>query len=252
MQHGASMITAVCTAALLATMGCGGEDGGNGATQTTAVLPDPVEVTYQCPTVSDQQESAAQVRVVEAGVCAYVDALGYVTYGLVVQNTSDQTVRDVIVDVEVHDSTGVSHGRSIPHHIYALAPGQRVGTGYYSVMQGTAEVVGIETDVNVAAPGATSELPEGEIRVSDVSTTVEGTERKTTFTLTSTYAEAFEDGLGLFVVYRNEAGQIVGGDDDFVTGLGPQEPVTHTVTSTYVNPTITRAEIYPNPDLPAQ
>lgn len=251
MRHGASMITAVSTAALLATVGCGGEDGGSGATQTTALLPDPVEVTYQCPTVSDQG-STAPVQVVEAGVCAYVDALGYVTYGLVVENTSDQTVRDVIVDVEVHDSTGVSHGRSIPHHIYALAPGQRIGTGYYSVVQGTAEVVGIETDVNVAEPGATSELPEGEIRVSDVSTTVEGTERKTTFTLASTYPQPFDDGLGLFVVYRNEAGQIVGGDDDFVTGLGPQGTVTHTVSSTYVNPAITRAEIYPNPDFPAQ
>lgn len=252
MRHGFSMITAVSAAALLASsVGCGGDDSGSSATQTTAVLPDQVSVTYQCPSVPNQPGTGA-VRVVDAGVCGYVDGLGHVTYGLLVENTSDQTVYDVIVDVEVHDSTGVSHGRSIPHHIYALQPGQRIGTGYYAVVHGSADIVGLEFDVDVPDAPPT-ELPAGEITVSDLSTTVEGGERSTTFTLTSTYSRGFEDGLGLFVVYRNEAGEIVGGDDDFITGLGPQGTLTHTITSTYVNPEITQAEVYANPDpRPAQ
>jgi hypothetical protein len=249
MGHERSVITAAAsTAVLLAAVGCGGNDSGSRGAQTTAP-PGHLEVTYRCPELPDRPELAGPVQVVDAGVCAYEDGLSHVTYGMVLENTSDETLRNVIVDVKIRDSQGLVHGREIPHQIFALGPGQRTGSAYFSVVQGGADAASLEVDVDIPEPieGA-DELPSGEIRVSDVSTTVEEGERATTFTLTSTYSRGFETGLSLFVVYRDAEGRIVGGDDDFLTGLGPRGTVTHTVTSSNTDPDITEAEIYPNPD----
>lgn len=250
MRHKGSISTAVATVTVLAAAGCGADDGAGGMTDATVGGPTTVvgEAAYACTSSIEQPDSEGPVRVIDSGACGYQDALGHVTYGLVVENSGDEPLTNVFVDIEAHDASGASHGRPVPHQIYALAPGQRIGVGYDAVAQGTTpEVVELEVSVNVQNDLEPAEGG-GEIQVSDVATAVEGVQRTTTFRLTSTYTQALEGGVALFVVYRDAAGTILGGDDGFVERMDPGATIDQVISSTNINPEITEVEVYVNPD----
>jgi hypothetical protein len=235
-----SIITAVATAGLLTAGSCGGDDDVGGATTQTSAA----EVRYLCPAAAAQPASDGPVQVTETGSCGFDDGLGYVTYGLVVQNTGDQRLNDVHVDVDMH-SAGFTAARATGHHIYELEPGEDLGIGYFAPVQGASGEVALDVQVDVPEPFDDPNIPDGEMTVSDVSTAVEGSARTTTFTLTSTYPEAF-NGVEVFVVYRDDAGAILGGEQSLVGTVEANGTVTHTVPSGYVNPTATQAEVYVN------
>jgi hypothetical protein len=238
MRLGRVMTTAATTAALLTAMGCGGDDSAEGSTTQSSTA----EAGYICP-ASSQPAIQGPVQVTALGGCSYHNGLGHVTYGLVVQNTGDETVHRVSVDVDVLDPSGVSAGRAVPHLVYRLEPGQEIGLGYQSVVQGTPE--GATLSVQVDVPPDPIEWPDGEMTVSDVVTTVEGSARTTTFTLTSSY-EYPRSSVEVFAVYRNAEGQIIGGESDLVENIDAGGTVTHTIPSEYVNPAITEALVFVN------
>lgn len=239
-----SIITAVATAGLLTAGSCGGDDpaAGGPTTQQTGAP----EVGYQCPESASQPAVDGPVQVTKLGVCSYHDGLGRVTYGVVVQNTGDEAVHEVSVDVDVHDTAPVNAGRAVPHFIFELEPGQEIGIGYYSLVEGTPE--GSVLSVQIDYPEATDDgarWADGEMSTSNVVTTVEGGGRTTSFTLASTY-DFPRDSVEVFVVYYDAAGVVVGGEADLVGHIDAQGTVTHVVTSDYVNPAVTEAAVYVN------
>jgi hypothetical protein len=235
-----SIIMAVATAGLLTAGSCGGDDEvGDATTETSAA-----EVGFLCPANVDRPADEAGVRVTEAGVCGYDDGLGRATYGLVLQNTSDGVLNDVVVDIDMH-SAGFNAARATGHHIYKLEPGEDLGIGYYSLVQGTPGEVALDIHVDVPEPANDPNLAQGQITASDVSTALEGTGRTTSFTLTSTYEQAFQD-VEVFVVYRDDAGTILGGEQTVVERVEASGTVTHTLASQYDNPAATQATIYVN------
>jgi hypothetical protein len=232
------IITAATTAAVLTAIGCGGDDSAEGATTQTSTS----EAAYVCPQ-SSQPAVQGPVQVTALGGCSYHNGLGHVTYGLVARNTGDEAVHKVSIDVDVLDPSGVSAGRAVPHLIYRLEPGQEIGVGYQSLVQGTPE--GATLSVQVEVPNEPIEWPEGEIAVSGVATTVEGSARTTSFTLTSSY-DYPRQSVEVFAVYRNAEGQIIGGESDLVESIDAGGTVTHTISSEYLNPEVTEAVVYVN------
>jgi hypothetical protein len=235
-----SIITAVATAGLLTAGSCGGDDEVGGATTETSTA----EVGFLCPADVARPPDEAGVRVTEAGVCGYDDGLGRATYGLVLQNTGEGVLNDVHVDVEMHGA-GFNAARATGHHVYKLEPGEDLGIGYYSLVQGTPGEVALDVRVDVPEPANDPNLAQGQITASNVSTALEGTGRTTTFTLTSTYDRAFE-GVEVFVVYRDDAGTILGGEQTIVERVEAGGTVEHTLPSQYNNPDATQATVYVN------
>jgi hypothetical protein len=256
MRHERSIISICVTAGLLASVSCGGGDDaaeGTPTRQTSAA-----EVVYECPPVEEQQPTDGPVQVTTSGLCSYDDGLGHVTYGVVVRNTGPEPVYRVLLDVDVHDSTGIDAGRAIPHLIHKLEPGEELGIGYSSLVEASA--VGGMTEgralgVRVTVPDMPDPAwPEDGMTVSDVSTTLEGGTRSTTFAITSGY-DFPRDSVEVFVVYRDAQGLILGGEQDLIAQFDPHGTVTHTIGSNYANPAVTQASVYvndnPEPPRPA-
>jgi hypothetical protein len=236
-----SIAAAVVAVGLLvaSVSGCADDDAG-GATRSTM----PPEVRYHCATSVNQPDQTVPIEVVEAGVCGYDDGLGQVTYGVVVQNVGTETLRDVNLSVDVGGSGVTGTGRSVPHYLYVLAPGEQIGVGYRSPQGSTSDELTLQVR---ATQQPVVEQPEADatLAVSGVATAVEEETRTTDFTLTSSYPFPLQR-IEVFVIYRDAEGTIVGGEQDFVERVETQGTVTHTTTSTYVNPAATEAVVFVN------
>lgn len=232
-----SIVAAVAAVALL-TAGACADDDDRGATPETTT-PD---VGYICSSPAAPAVTSMPVQVVGAGVCGYDDGLGEVTYGVVVRNTGDETLKDLSLAVDVRGDGGIVAGRSVPHYVYVLAPGEELGVGYRSPAAAAPE--GLTLGVRVDQMEVVDE-PEADaqVTVSDVSTAVQGNDRTTTFTATSTYPFPLLR-VEVYVVYRDAAGAIVGGEQHLIDRMEVQGTAAHTVTSDYLNPTVTRADVY--------
>lgn len=234
-----STIAAVAAAGLLTAGGCTQDDTTSDATQETT----PPDTRYVCASPVNQTEPDLPVQVV-GGACGYDDGSGHVTYGVVVRNTGSETLHDIGVAVDVQAAGGQGVRRSMPHRVFAIEPGQEVGVSYESQGQGAPSDLTLQVHVD---PMEVVDEPEAEaqVTVSEVTSEVAGGERTTNFTLTSAYPFRIRN-MEVFVVYRDAAGSIVGGDADVVERLEAQSTATHTVTSDYLNPAITEADVYVN------
>jgi hypothetical protein len=242
-----SVVAAVATAALLAA-GCADDDD----TDASGVTTTEPEVAYGCSSPSGQPELTIPVQIVAAGVCGYDDGMGHLYYGVIVQNVGNETLHDMGVTVDVQDTAAVAVGRSVPHQIHRLEPGGELGIGYHTHLQGS------PGDVTIQVRADQLDLPnpteaEADVTVDDVSTAVEGSTRTTNFTLTSRYGFPLQS-VEVFVLYRDDRGAVIGGEQDLVPRLDPQSPVTHSVTSSYLNPAATQASVYVNeiPECPGE
>jgi hypothetical protein len=254
MRHERSIITAGTVALLLTAGSCGdGSDGGDFASRsvtTEEASAASSEVTYDCPGPGEHPVEGP-VQVVAAGLCSYDDGLGRVTYGLVVENTGPETVHEVLLDVDVNDSTGANAGRAVPHFLFELRPGEEIGIGYSSLVEGASVGSAPESRtlaVRVEIPEVLNNIvgwADANVTVSDVSTSVERDARTTTFSLSSTYDFPL-DGVEVYVVYRNDEGAVLGGEADLVPRMEAHGTVAHTITSDYVNPGVTQAQVFVN------
>jgi hypothetical protein len=234
-----SIIATVAAVMLLAAGACADDDDETGTAQQTA----PPEVSYECSPATGL-DSTLPVRLVGGGVCGYDDGLGHVYYGVVLQNVGADDLRDLAVAVDVRDGSLASIGRSVPHQVFVLPPGQEMGIGYHSHLQAPPGQPTMQVQVRPLEVQNGPESP-ADITVSDVATTVQDSSRTTTFTLTSTFLFPLQP-VEVFVVYRDASGAVLGGEQDLVENIPAQGRVPHTLTSSYVNPAVTQASVYVN------
>jgi hypothetical protein len=215
---------------------------------------DPAAISYDCSTgapsdgepVTTTQGADLPVRLVESGFCTYGSET---RYGLVIQNTTDETLTGVQIVVDALDGSGTKvNPLSIPRHIDVLLPGEELGVGGFFLYESPPEVARL--DVHIDGPDEGRDPPPtGELAVSDVSTTLRGTERTTTFTVTSSYDQRLED-LPVSIIYRNADGDIVGGYYSHLDVVESGNPTTSDVNDIgYPNPAVTQAQVFVEPDV---
>ena len=155
------------------------------------------------------------LEVADSGFSNYPDEYdntNRVSYGYIIENNGDEPVANVEITVTLKDAEGTVVS-SDTDNIYLINPGQRVGLGDEPYEE-IATVDSIE--VQAAIPSYASDASElGEITVDGISTTEDSGRWVTTFTASSTY-EVQLDSPYAYAVYRNSAGDIVGGSYGFM------------------------------------
>lgn len=190
------------------------------------------------------------IRTADRGFAVSLDQLWeteYISYGAILENTTDQVATGVNVSIGFLDSSGTVIATDT-QVINVLMPGQTFGVGNAGIEINGGEPV--EMQVDVGEPSSW-ESPDsyGEISVSGINTTVDDYGAPTTtFTAESTYDEQIQ-GPYAFAIYRNSSGDIVGGDWDImnfiqadgsstgeVTGLNTVDDIDAGQTEVYIDP----------------
>lgn len=131
-----------------------------------------------------------------------------VSYGFMVENTSDQVAVGLSASIAFKDAQGTVIGTD-EELVNVILPGASFGIGDAGI-----EVDGEPVDMEVTLSEPTSwESPDdfGEITTSGVNTTIDDWGAPTTsFTAESTYDRQLDSPYA-YVIYRNSAGEIVGG-----------------------------------------
>lgn len=142
------------------------------------------------------------------------------TFAVLVQNPNDDfSARGVQVDVTFVDDTGAELGHDNAF-VEVILPDQTVAVAALIFDAPSAEVADLRVDVDVARWRGGDPV-DGEMQISDVTTDdAEFSGVRTTFQLRSTFSEPLRD-VGVAVVYRDEAGRIVGGSDTIIDVLAP-------------------------------
>jgi hypothetical protein len=220
--------------------------------ETATTSPDDTTGTTGPDSTSEPNEpsepgSAEDIEVVETGFTNFVaqyDEVNHVSYGYVLENTGDEPVSNIEVTVTLKDGDGTVVS-SDTDTIYLIQPGAKVGLGDEPYEE-IAEVA--EMEVQASVPSYTEPAEElGEITAGDISTT-EDSSWKTTFTATSTY-EVQLDGPYAYVIYRNTAGDIVGGSYGFMNVVEAGGSTSGEVTSYEPIPGVdpAKTEVYVDP-----
>ncbi|HLM64137.1 MAG TPA: FxLYD domain-containing protein [Acidimicrobiales bacterium] len=160
--------------------------------------------------------TANDLEVVDSGFSNYpaaFDDTNHVSYGYIIKNNSDEPAAGIEVTIALLDADGTvvsSDSASINY----LAPGASIGQGDepYEEIPEVAEI-----QVQAAIPSYASEpSATGELTTEGISTTDDGSTLTTTFTVSSTYDVQLDGPYG-YVIYRNAAGDIIGGSYDFLS-----------------------------------
>jgi hypothetical protein len=154
--------------------------------------------------------SSSDIEVVDKGFSVFTDELSEeqrFSYGFVVKNNGDSVATSVPITIAFLDDAGTVIGTR-DNYVWVLMPGQSMGLGEDSYEDATNLA---EIQVTVGEP-STWESPDGygEITAEGITTSVDEYGAPTSaFTASSTYAEQVEPYS--YVIYRNAAGEIVGG-----------------------------------------
>jgi hypothetical protein len=239
----ASVVAATVT--LLAAAGCGGDDDGDAAASGGGGD----DGGYDCPIVETEVDSDLPIEVAEAGVCSY----GYgseghfASFGLVVENTGTEPLVDVELGVEADTADGRVELRPMGDQIEVLPGGGRIGIGHGVALEERVEIETLVLTVDQPDRAADAdEMPIGRLFVRDESTTLgDDGERTNSFTAGLALAEEPLEDVPVYVIYRDDAGAIVGGALDSMPRLDPEVlDVEHSFADTYPNPDVVGIEVY--------
>lgn len=216
---------------LLAVVGfssCGGKGGDVGAGKDSAAL----SQSSSTAPLPGAAEMATALKVVESGFSVGPGSTPgdpVLTFGAVVENTSELVVQGVTVTIDVRGADGNHIYRRLedPKEITRLLPGERFGFGH-SIYMSTTEI----SEVRVELSG-----PEAWDRPENVEAALMGTlsaggvttstgflgEPVVQFTAASTFAGAVTP-YG-YAIFRNAAGKIVGGMSQNVGPIAPGKSV---------------------------
>ena len=201
--------------------------GSNGTTTTTADTGAPVE----------------GLAVVDSGFSTYEGFDGPAgSYGLILENRSDQPINHLAVQVVVYDTTDTVVG-TYDHTVAVVGPGARFGLGA-EISDPLPNGIGrldIRTEGREGEP-----IPSGAFTVADVSTSSDEFGVYTTFVVSSSYAVEFEL-TSAYAVYRDAAGRIVGGASGLIDLIPPRGRANGEVTAFAVVPNVARGEVYVDP-----
>jgi hypothetical protein len=180
------------------------------------------------------------LAVVESGFSAYQGFDGPAgSYGLVLENTTDQPITFFTVRVVVYDPNDTVVG-TYHHDVAVVSPGTRLGLGAEigdSLPHGIGRI-----DVR-AEKGEGRPASRGAFSVDGVSTSSDEFGVYTTFVVASSYDTELQLAHA-YAVYRNPAGRIVGGANGLIDRIPPRGRVTGEVTAFDVVPNVARAEVY--------
>jgi len=177
-------------------------------TEPTTTTPDNTGDTTGGSTV-DGSADTADLALVESGFTASDDGG---SYGIIIKNNGTEMVTNFHVEVAVYDPNDTVV-RTDRHLVAKLGPGEQLGIGYDLLSEDVANGVD-HLDVQFE-DGFGDSVPDGTFEISEVATTTDQYGTETTFVVTSTYAIDV-DGPYAYVIYRNSAGEIIGGTYGFV------------------------------------
>lgn len=248
------LLTAAAIGLLVARLGDDDGEGDSGPSPVTEAPPAVTDARDDPTTTADAaaddtttttapRETIAGLEVVDSGFSTYEGFDGQVgSYGLVLENTTDQPITNFTVEVVIYDTTDAVIS-SDPHAVAVVNPGVRLGLG--------AEVAGPlpngigRLDIQVEE-GTGGPVPQGGFTITDVSTSSDEFGIYTAFVVSSTYEVELELPYA-YAVYRNAAGQIIGGANGFVDVIPARGRANGEVTSFEVVPNVALAEVYVDP-----
>ena len=188
-------------------------------------------------------ETIAGLALVDSGFSTYEGFDGPAgSYGLILENTSDQPITYFAVQVVVYDTDETVVGR-YDHDVAVVNPGARLGLGA-EISDPVPNGIGrldIRTEEGDGDPA-----PGGAFTVADVSTSSDEFGVYTTFVVSSSYDVEFELSY-VYAVYRDAAGRIIGGANGLVDLIPPRGRASGEVTAFEVVPNVARADVYIDP-----
>lgn len=192
------------------------------------------------------------IRVVETGFSNIVsDSLFDVSYGVVIENTTDEVAYHTVACVDLQldtDDYTVDDGDGCrqPFTVEVLMPGQRVGFGRFASLT-DADVR--DMSVEIRGPATWEEPDEydrGEIVASDLEVAYSPENHPVvSFAGQSGYELDVVRNATAYAVFRNDDDEIVGAvGTDLPASVVPQERARHTITSEAPLPEVATAEVY--------
>jgi hypothetical protein len=214
---GALAAVALVGLILVVSSGGGDDDAEHGSepVSTTVATTEPSTTTPDntsdttCGSTVDGSSDTADLALVESGFTASDDGG---SYGVIIKNNGTEMVTNFHVEVAVYDPNDTVV-RTDRHLVAKLGPGEQLGIGYDLLSEDVANGVD-HLDVQFE-DGFGDSVPDGTFEISEVATTTDQYGTDTTFVVTSTYAIDV-DGPYAYVIYRNSAGEIIGGTYGFV------------------------------------
>ncbi len=192
----------------------GGDDEPSASTTTTEQTPDTPDDTtassVTTDTTADPGGGGGGSTAVD-GLEASESGFSNTGYGVLITNTSDEDRVNFTVEVAIYDTNDTVVG-SDSHSVGRLNAGDTLGIGY-DITDEVPNGVG-RLDVSFEE-GFSAEAPAGTFTVSEVATTSDEYSTETTFTVESTYEVDLESTYA-YAIYRNAAGDIIGGTYGFV------------------------------------
>jgi hypothetical protein len=218
---------------------------------TTTVGPD--DPADPPATESDPDEPAGNgdVEVVEQGFSNFMGGFDQdersASYGFIVENTSDELATDISISVSAFAADGTALA-SASHTVYVLRPGEKMGVGdeFYGE-NFAAEVAELQVQVSEPSDYGLEDVPdEGALTAEGITTSADEYGVTTTFTAKSTYAQQI-DSPYVYAIYRDAAGEIIGGSYDFLDFIAANGSTAGEVSSYENIPNIASTEVYLDP-----
>jgi hypothetical protein len=207
---------------------------------TTATTDVPSDTTT---TTAGSAETIDGLAVVESGFSTYEGFDGPAgSYGLILENTSDQPITYFAVEVVVYDTNDTVVG-SYAHDVAVVNPGATLGLGA-EISDPLPDGIG-RLDIRTEE-GAGDPAPRGAFTVADVSTSSDEFGVYTTFVVSSSYDVEFELSYA-YAVYRDTEGRIIGGANGLIDLIPPRGRASGEVTAFEVVPNVARADVYVDP-----
>jgi hypothetical protein len=203
------------------------------------------------PSGDDVQAGSTEIEVVESGFSNFMggfdDDERSVAYGFIIENKGDETASDISISISAYDTAGTALA-SDSVTIYVLRPGEKMGVGdEFFGTTFTTEVDRIDVQVSEPDNFGQSEVPdEGALTAEGINTAVSDYNMTTTFTAKSTYAQQIDSPYA-YAIYRNDAGEIVGGSYGFLDFIPANGSTAAEITSWEAIPNVASTEVYLDP-----
>ena len=203
------------------------------------------------PSGEDVQAGGTEIELVESGFSNFMSGFDNdersVAYGFIIENAGDETATDISISISAYDAAGTALA-SDSVTIYVLRPGEKMGVGdeFFGTTFAT-EVDRIDVQVSEPDNFGRSEVPdEGTLTAEGINTAVSDYTMTTTFTAKSTYAQQIDSPYA-YAIYRNDAGEIVGGSYGFLDFIPADGSTAAEITSWEAIPNVASTEVYLDP-----
>jgi hypothetical protein len=199
----------------------------------------------------NEPTGSTTVEVVDSGFSNFMGGFDQdersVTYGFIVENTGDEIATDISISISAYDADGTALA-SDSKTIYVLRPGEQMGLGdeFFGDTFST-EVDSIDVQVSEPSNYSVDDVPdEGTLTAEGITTTADDYSVTTKFTATSTYGQQL-DYPSAYAIYRNTAGDIIGGSSGSLDFVAANGSTAGEVSSWDLIPDVATTEVYLDP-----